>query len=45
MRKTISWDTGLEVVGDGRGLVANAGLVLARKMADMTGLTSGLGAC
>ena len=45
MTKTISWDSGLEVVADGRGLVANAGLVLTRKTADMSGLTSGLGAC
>ncbi|WP_253868211.1 transposase [Promicromonospora umidemergens] len=39
---TISWDTGLEVAADGRGLVGYAGLVLPRKMADIAGLTTGL---
>jgi hypothetical protein len=36
------WPEGLEVTGGGEGVVAHAGLVLLRGLADMTGLTGGL---
>ena len=36
------WSNGLEVTGDGEGIVSHAGLVLLRRLADATGLTGGL---
>jgi hypothetical protein len=38
------WSRGLEVSGDGRGVVSHAGLALLRHLADKTGLTGGLSA-
>jgi hypothetical protein len=37
-----AWAKGLEVTGDGTGIVSHAGLGLLRRLADKTGLTSGL---
>ena len=37
-----SWASGLEVTGDGTGIVSHAGLGLVRRLADKTGLTGGL---
>jgi hypothetical protein len=37
-----SWASGLEVTGDGTGIVSHAGLGLLRRLADKTGLTRGL---
>ena len=37
-----SWASGLEVTGDGTGIVSHAGLGLVRHLADKTGLTKGL---
>jgi len=37
-----AWASGLEVTGDGTGIVSHAGLGLLRRLADKTGLTSGL---
>jgi hypothetical protein len=37
------WDHGLKVTGEGEGLIGHAGAALIRKMADKSGLTSGLG--
>ena len=37
-----SWACGLEVSGDGTGIVSHAGLGLLRRLADKTGLTRGL---
>ena len=37
-----SWASGLEVTGDGTGIVSHAGLGLVRRLADKTGLTRGL---
>jgi hypothetical protein len=36
------WSRGLEVSGDGTGVVSHAGLALLRHLADKTGLTGGL---
>jgi hypothetical protein len=36
----IGWDSRLQVTADGKGLVKDAGLVLLRKTADVTGLTA-----
>lgn len=36
------WSRGLEVTGGGTGVVSHAGLVLLRRLSDVTGLTSGL---
>jgi hypothetical protein len=36
------WSRGLEVSGDGKGVVSHAGLALLRHLADKTGLTGGL---
>jgi hypothetical protein len=36
------WSKGLEVTGGGQGIVSHAGLVLLRRLADVTGLTGGL---
>jgi len=36
------WSNGLEVTADGEGIVSHAGLVLLRRLADVTGLTVGL---
>jgi hypothetical protein len=36
------WSQGLEVSGGGQGVVSHAGLALLRRLADKTGLTSGL---
>ena len=36
------WSRGLEVTGDGAGVVSHAGLALLRHLADKTGLTGGL---
>ena len=36
------WSRRLEVAGGGEGIVSHAGLVLLRRLADKTGLTSGL---
>lgn len=36
------WSNGLEVTGDGTGIVSHAGLGLLRRLADKTGLTRGL---
>ncbi len=36
------WSKGLEVTGDGEGIVSHAGLALLRQLADKTGLTGGL---
>jgi hypothetical protein len=38
------WSRGLEVTGGGTGVVSHAGLALLRRLADRTGLTSGLSA-
>ncbi len=35
------WSNGLEVTGDGTGIVSHAGLGLLRRLADKTGVTSG----
>ena len=37
-----AWANGLEVTGDGTGIVSHAGLGLLRRLADKTGLTRGL---
>jgi len=37
-----AWANGLEVTGDGTGIVSHAGLGLLRRLADKTGLTKGL---
>ena len=37
-----AWASGLEVTGDGTGIVSHAGLGLVRRLADKTGLTRGL---
>ncbi|MGH3989767.1 MAG: IS1380 family transposase [Pseudonocardiaceae bacterium] len=37
-----AWANGLEVTGDGTGIVSHAGLGLLRRLADKTGLTGGL---
>src|SRR5260370_33045941 len=37
------WDHGLQVTGDGQGLVGHAGAVLLRKLVDQCGLTATLG--
>ena len=37
-----AWASGLEVTGDGTGIVSHAGLGLLRAAADKTGLTKGL---
>jgi hypothetical protein len=37
-----AWAGGLEVTGDGTGIVSHAGLGLLRRLADKTGLTKGL---
>ena len=37
-----SWANGLEVTGDGTGIVSHAGLGLLRRLSDKTGLTRGL---
>jgi Transposase DDE domain group 1 len=37
-----SWASGLEVTGDGTGIVSHAGVGLVRRLADKTGLTRGL---
>jgi hypothetical protein len=39
-----AWSRGLEVSGDGTGVVSHAGLGLIRHLADKTGLTRGLSA-
>jgi hypothetical protein len=39
-----AWSQGLEVSGDGTGIVSHAGIGLLRHLADKTGLTSGLSA-
>jgi hypothetical protein len=36
-----AWASGLEVTGDGTGIVSHAGLGLLRRLADKTGLTKG----
>lgn len=36
-----AWSNGLEVTGDGTGIVSHAGLGLVRKLSDKTGLTRG----
>ena len=35
------WSNGLEVTGDGTGIVSHAGFGLLRRLADKTGVTSG----
>jgi len=40
--KSTSWSAGLSVTGDGRGVVAHAGSVAVRMLADRTGLTDAL---
>ena len=37
-----AWASGLEVTGDGTGIVSHAGVGLLRRLADKTGLTGGL---
>jgi hypothetical protein len=37
-----AWASGLEVTGDGTGIVSHAGLSLLRRLADKTGLTGGM---
>ena len=37
-----AWSNGLEVTGDGTGIVSHAGVGLLRRLADRTGLTGGL---
>ena len=37
-----AWSNGLEVTGDGTGIVSHAGLGLVRRLSDKTGLTRGL---
>ena len=37
-----AWASGLEVTGDGTGIVSHAGVGLVRRLADKTGLTGGL---
>jgi hypothetical protein len=39
-----AWSQGLEVSGDGTGIVSHAGIGLLRHLADKTGLTRGLSA-
>ena len=39
---TTGWLRGLEVTGDGTGVVSHAGVALLRALADTTGLTGGL---
>ena len=39
---TTGWLKGLQVTGDGSGIVPHAGVVLLRALADKTGLTAGL---
>ncbi len=36
-----AWASGLEVTGDGTGIVSHAGLGLLRRLAGRTGVTSG----
>ena len=40
--KSTSWSKGLSVTGDGTGVVAQAGSVAVRMLADRTGLTQAL---
>lgn len=40
--KSTTWSTGLSVSGDGTGVVAHAGSVAVRMLADRTGLTGAL---
>jgi hypothetical protein len=40
--KATGWLKGLEVTGDGTGIVSHAGVVLVRALADKIGLTAGL---
>jgi hypothetical protein len=42
--KVTAWSQGLEVSGDGTGVVSHAGIALLRHLADKTGLTQGLSA-
>jgi len=42
--KSTAWSAGLSVTGDGSGVVAHAGSVAVRMLADRTGLTSALSA-
>ena len=42
MSNITGWSRGLEVSGDGQGVVSHAGLVLLRHLADKTGLAGGL---
>ena len=42
--KSTSWSAGLSVTGDGTGVVAHAGSVAVRMLADRTGLTGALSA-
>jgi hypothetical protein len=37
-----AWSRGLEVTGGGTGVVSHSGLVLVRRLSDVTGLTDGL---
>ena len=37
-----AWASGLEVTGDGTGIVSHAGVGLVRRLSDKTGLTGGL---
>ena len=39
---TTAWSKGLDVTAGGQGIVSHAGLALLRKLADVTGLTTGL---
>jgi hypothetical protein len=39
---TTGWLKGLQVTGDGTGIVSHAGVALLRALADKTGLTAGL---
>jgi hypothetical protein len=39
--KVTAWSRGLEVTGDGTGIVSHAGLCLVRRLADKTGLAGG----
>lgn len=40
--KTTGWLTGLQVTGDGTGVVSHAGVALVRALADNVGLTAGV---
>ena len=42
--KSTAWSAGLSVTGDGTGVVAHAGSVAVRMLADRTGLTDALSA-